>query len=54
MHPNGISSFFGHKKMILLDTSGATLIAILKTMAKITPWLLPCLYKINNKDNEEI
>jgi len=43
--------FFGHKKIILLDTNGAALIALLKTTAKISPWLLPCLFKINNKDN---
>jgi len=46
--------FYGGKKMILLDTNGATLIAQLKTMAKISQWLLPCLFKINNRDNEEI
>jgi len=38
----------------LLETNGVTLIALLKTMAKISPWLLPCLFEISNKDNEEI
>jgi len=36
--------FFVYKKMILLDTIGATLIALLKIMAKISPWQLPCLF----------
>jgi len=36
----------------MLDTKGATLIALLKTMAKISPWLLTCLFKISDKDNE--
>jgi len=40
--------------MEFLHYNGATLIALLKTMAKISPWLLPCLFKINDKDNEEI
>jgi len=30
------------------------LIALLKTMAKIIPRLLPCLLWINNKDNEDL
>jgi len=38
----------------LLDTNAATFIVLLKTMAKISPWLLPCLFKINNNNNEEI
>jgi len=38
----------------LLDTNRDTLIALLKTMAKISPWLRPCFFKTNNKDNEEI
>jgi len=45
--------FLATKRLFLLDTNGATLTALLKTMAKISPWLLPCLFKINNKDNEE-
>jgi len=41
--------FFGHKNMILLDTNRATLTTLLKTMAKISPWPLPCLFKITLK-----
>jgi len=54
MHPNGIYSFFAHEKIFLLDTNRATLIALLKTMAKIRSLLLPCLFNTNNKDDEEI
>ena len=46
--------FLATKRWFLLDTNGATLIALLKSMAKIWPWLLSCIFKINNKDNEEI
>jgi len=37
----------------LLDTNGATLIALLKTMANISLWLLPRLFEMNIKDNED-
>jgi len=45
--------FLATKRWFLLDTNAAILIVLLKTMAKISPWLLLCLFKIN-KDNEEI
>jgi len=55
MYPNGFSSFFWPQKDdFFLDTNAAILIALLKTMAKLSPWLLLCLFKINNKGNEEI
>jgi len=38
----------------LLDTNVASLIALLKMMAKISLWLLPCFCNIRNNDNEEI
>jgi len=53
MHPNGISSFFWPQKDEFCWTNGATLIALLKAVAKISPWLLPCLFKINNKEIEQ-
>ena len=46
--------FLATKTLFLLDTNGATLIALLKMKAKISLWLLPCLFNIRSKDNEEI
>ena len=52
MYPNGFSSFFWPQKDdFCWILNAATLIALLKTMAKISPWLLPHLFTINNKDN---
>jgi len=58
MHPNGFSSLFWSQKddiCLMLTQRARHLIGTIEsTMAKISSWLLLCLLKISNKDNEEI
>jgi len=44
--------FFGHEQIIFAGYQRSYLICTIENQ-KISPWLLPCLFKINNKDNEE-
>jgi len=53
MHPNGISSYFGHKKMIFAGYWCSCLNCTIENHGQ-NQSILPCLFKINNKDNEEI
>jgi len=54
MHHQFSSFVLATKRWFLLDTNTAPCLDYWNTMAKISSWVLLCLFKMHNKDTKEI